>query len=132
MLHLIQWMEKLVCYHAYCYNISVQSCMIKLSLIAQSNYPMIVITVTAGGEDFAGGPFSVIFSTGSILPAAVCTSLLTIDNTAVEGDQNFTIFIESAEPSDVISIVTPSMQTAVITDNDGIDTQSILIKFVHV
>ena len=83
-----------------------------------------MISVTVGDEDFAGGPFSVIFSTGLSLPAVVCTSLLTVDDLAVEGDQNFTLFIESVEPSDVILMVTPSMQTAVITDNDGIHSMS--------
>ena len=91
-----------------------------LSLITRCNWHMIVISVTVGDEDFAGGPFSVIFSTGLSLPVVVCTSLLTVDDRAIEGDQNFTIIIVAVEPSDVILIVTPSMQTAVITDNDGI------------
>ena len=136
MLHLVQWMGKLVCF-ACAYMLWYDLCVIviMLSLTPQNiiiTVP-IVISITVEDEDFAGGPFFVIFSTGLSLPAVVCTSLLTVDDTAVEGDQNFTIFIESIEPNGTISKVTPYVQTAVITDNDGIYTfMSCFCRFSYI
>ena len=80
---------------------------------------IVVYTLQVGTEDFAGGQFFTSFSTGISLPAVVCTTLITEEDLRVEGNQDLTILLESIEPSQTISIVSPSVQTAVILDNDG-------------
>lgn len=84
-----------------------------------------------GGEDFDDGIFTVHFTAGTPLPAMSCTTLNTIDDTNVEGDQDLSVVIEPIGLPSTVTVTSPSEQTAIIIDNDGISSYSMRSSFIR-
>ena len=61
---------------------------------------------------------SLTFDTDSVNGSVECVNISTIDDSALEGDHNFFIFLNSSSLEDNVVLSTQSM-TAVINDNDS-------------
>ena len=71
-------------------------------------------------EDYVSGPHTVEFNTlGISLPTSLCTTIATIDDSNVEGPHTFTVEIMDVTLPSSVSIESPSQQSALIIDNDG-------------
>ena len=116
MSHLTQLMEKQVRVCSITHTVMVWSG----ALLANDQYPYHAV----GGEDFDDGTFTVHFTAGTPLPAMSCTTLNTIDDTNVEGDQDLSVVIESIGLPNRVTVTSPSEQTAIITDDDGMYTHT--------
>ena len=70
-------------------------------------------------EDFnQSTPFSITFEATSISGDVACIDISTIDDTALEGDHNFSVSLISSNLEDNIQLSTDSV-TAAIEDNDS-------------
>ena len=56
---------------------------------------------------------------GISLPTSLCTTIATIDDDNVEGPHTFTVEIVDVTLPSSVSIESPSQQSALIIDNDG-------------
>ena len=65
------------------------------------------------------GPYVVTFDKGVTLPNQTCTTITTINDTDVEGDQAFRVSISSVSIPSGIQFLSPTEVTAVLSDNDG-------------
>ena len=67
-------------------------------------------------SDYARGYFSRVFITGSTNSDTQCVDLLIVDDSALEGDQAFTLILATLDPDVILRETTT---TITITDNDG-------------
>ena len=76
-----------------------------------------MINIVTGNTDYQRRPFSLTFS-ASINSIPVVVRL--IDDNIFEGNENFTLTIDSSKLPDRVTVVQPSEVVVVITDdNDG-------------
>ena len=82
-------------------------------------------TLLTGGEDYTSGLYSVTFTAGGTV------ALLTIpinDDETFEGNENFTLIIDSSSlPSDV-TIINPSRTTVTIIEDEG---NKMMINYIY-
>ena len=65
------------------------------------------------------GPYVVSFAIGTALPATSCTTIMTIDDDNVEGDQDLQVSIDDVNLPVNVALLQPTQQTATLIDNDG-------------
>ena len=71
-----------------------------------------------GGEDYTSGPYSVTFIAGGTV--ALLTIPINDDNT-FEGNENFTLIIDSSSLPNGVTINNPSWTTVTIIEDEGND-----------
>ena len=80
--------------------------------------------IFTGGEDYTSGPYNVTFTAGGTI------ALLTIpinDDKTFEGNENFTLTIDSSSlPSDV-TVINPSQITVTVIEDEGNKDERLII-----
>ena len=76
---------------------------------------MISVYLTGGGVDYDSGPFDITFPAGETL--AIFNVSINNDN-IVEGNENFTLSINSSSLPHDVTVVNPVQTTVTIVDDD--------------
>ena len=76
--------------------------------------PLLFLCTVEGSDYTTPNPFNVVFNIGD--PATLCVPVSIIDDTVLEGDHDFSVFIPSAGASATIG--TPDTTVITITDNE--------------
>ena len=77
------------------------------------------------GNDFAEGPYDLVFNEGDSIPIQRCGEVAIFDDNVLEGDHVFFLFFKTddIQPSGVVSLINPTETLLVIIrDNEGMWT----------
>ena len=81
---------------------------------------MISVYLTGGGVDYDSGPFDITFPAGETL---AIFNVSIIDDNIMEGNENFTLSINSSSLPNGVAIGDPGHTTVIIIDDDDDDSK---------